>query len=291
MHIKGIIFSALIFGVSLPVMAEECPPDKPLITEKNICQKAEKDENGNLTVKCELQEICHSCDELFDLGTTEENCNLCSNRYFVHVGMESNAFILGNYCTLKECPKGYFKASSGCRPCNDEEEDIRALESFKEECEKCPERIFGMGLCVLKNKPFSEQFCNDKRSWYYEVTKEMCDKCPNREYKDGHCNLKICPEGTFKNQGGDCFECGNTLTIVEEFYKTSEQECAKCSNREYINGKCALKECPQNMFKNKEGYGCYRCEEEYNIPGRITSEQECSKCPNRKYVNGECVLK
>ena len=45
MHIEKIILSALIFGVSLPLMAEECPADSPLKGKDGVCYSCdEKDE-------------------------------------------------------------------------------------------------------------------------------------------------------------------------------------------------------------------------------------------------------
>ena len=45
MHIEKIILSALIFGVSLPLMAEECPADSPLKGKDGVCYSCDEKDN------------------------------------------------------------------------------------------------------------------------------------------------------------------------------------------------------------------------------------------------------
>jgi hypothetical protein len=97
---------------------------------------------------------------------------------------------------------------------------------------------------------------------------------------------------------------------------TTEQECNRCSDSEYIDGRC-YKKCNEGTFRNNDKK-CVSCDvnggwiEEYYyefgptgiISGKLTdsrfslvkqnlgtSLQECNKCSNREYVNGFCVKK
>ena len=91
---------------------------------------------------------------------------------------------------------------------------------------------------------------------------------------------------TFKNKSGDCIECGKG-GLVQEAYETSEQECMKCPNCKYEDGKCLLKECPQGEFKRAPEV-CQPCDDRYIYE---SEEKDCIKCPNREYKNGYCRLK
>jgi len=55
--------------------------------------------------------------------------------------------------------------------------------------------------------------------------------------------LKVCPENTFRNDGGICISCSN-----DGFWKTTEEECAKCGTRREMIHRDGIDYC---VLKNK----------------------------------------
>ena len=188
------------------------------------------------------------------------------------------------------------------------------IEFSKEECDKCSEfRTFENGLCVFSRSPYPQRplmsITNVIESWgprgssykavYFEscnflssitTSPENCAQCSNREYVNGNCVLKTCPRFYFTGHRGRCFSCLATgISESIDNYQTTKEECGRCPEREYKDGLCVLRECPQDSpVKSKEG-GCYPC----NFPlGELKIEEgECLKCPQREYKEGQCVEK
>jgi len=87
---------------------------------------------------------CFECENPHSLKVDAKTCQLCPNRK-----MDENGL-----CVLKECPKespmrvkvfedwGY-----SCTPCN----LANTAKSSKAECDKCPNRVYQNGECILKN--------------------------------------------------------------------------------------------------------------------------------------------
>lgn len=117
-------------------------------------------------------------------------------------------------------------------------------------------------------------------------TVEKCLKlCPNRVPfgADNLCMLQICTKNQFMSVDGDCVDC-----MKEGAFKTSEQECRKCSSRTYQDGWCSLP-CPNNTVQNKFG-NCVSCDELSSIS--LWDNDFCMQsCPNRLIKNGKCILK
>jgi len=124
------------------------------------------------------------------------------------------------------------------------------------------------------------------------TTKENCDKCPNREYKDGKCVLVSCDAGKIKTGAGclSCDDVWwRHWSKGDEYYPTKD-DCDKCPNRFWDEKyhECRLIECPDGYFK--EGEGCSSCDQRRRRHA-ITTAEECAKCPNRTYIDGECFIK
>lgn len=176
------------------------------------------------------------------------------------------------------------------------------LEDTFENCKKCPNRIYisdsrvygDKGLCILKCE--EEQFpinldcigcktcvdCGDLESFSW-IPKELCEQCPNRKSigESRFCTLKECPSNSFRTSEQNCRLCEDSRAE-----KTSEEECAKCPNRYFLDGFCMPKNCPENHFRNSDG-DCIACDVHRVIKA---SEDECSKCNNRHMNDGVCVI-
>lgn len=199
-----------------------------------------------------------------------------------------------------KCPPDKPMEQNGkCYPCDDWDNDYS-----KEECDKCPERVYKDGLCVFTRSPYPEyplmyftaigdkdrstrngtnfEACDTMMS--IKTTLENCSQCPNRKYKNGECFLSECPQGYFRDLLKQCIKCSTTWALETN----DKEECDKCPERVYKEGLCILKECPKEAAIRQDGH-CLDCERIFE-QGEV-EESECLKCPNRKYVNGECTFK
>ncbi len=257
---------------------------------------------------------CKECSFLYTVESKEENCNSCANREWDYRNRS---------CILKECPEEYFRTKRGsCEQCSIKD----GIETEEENCTQCPNRKYKDGICILKECPISEPVRNEEGTCrscdslleYDDVNKKECIKCPNREFIGGKC-FKKCGENEFRRYDqkgspeGYCAFC-NSIPVYGIY--TTEQECNRCSDSEYIDGRC-YKKCNEGTFRNNDKK-CVSCDvnggwiEEYYyefgptwiISGKPTdfrfslkrqnleaSLQECNKCSNREYLNGFCVKK
>lgn len=315
---KKLLFVLLLF--SFPAWAIECPADSPIEYEgeciscyffglnvkESECLKCHSREfiDGKCVVKCKENEFrgfgndkseepdtfCKSCDSnSYDVLTTEQECNKCSNRAYID-----------GFCISKDKPmKG--------RDCN-----VFFPESVSEKvCDLCPNREYINGKCRIKEEILiknAKKKCNCKSDEYtvytidglslscrclkcsekvnttlrnkdgflYSTDKQECDRCPNRKYESGKCILSKCSEGEFRDREGSCLSCG-----LMRAYESNEGECLKCSNRQFIDGKCVLKECPKDYPIRRDG-NCSSCDSSAN-------ESECAICSG-EYINGACLF-
>ena len=272
---RKIILAILLFGISLPVWAMECPVDKPM------------KKNGN----------CYPCEERDNLFSGEE-CNKCPKFRKFEDGLciftkspypDLPLFHIQEYTVV--CPECIEECES-CVPelisrtvfssCDDNE----IVPANKEDCALCPNRKYENGKCLLNECP-KGYFRLDRgdclrcgTEYSYTVEEESCDNCPEREYKNGKCMLKTCPMYVpIKLSDGNCVSC--SVAIGK---KITESDCAKCRDMDYIEGKCVQK-CKKNQFKTLDGY-CLECDDP-----RLeeTTLEECQKCSNRLWY-GKCQL-
>ncbi len=273
------LFFLLLLCFSFPVLAIECPADRPVVYKGK----------------------CLSCNSFFGVQDIEETeCIKCSDREYID-----------GDCVIK-CKKNEFRGLNQlgkynwwCNSCDHSYNTI----TTEEECRRCSEHIYVDGFCVLKDKPMADHDCNFLNA--VQVSPKICDLCPNRENTNGYCALKKCPDGMIKTDRLDCFACDND----GDYYFVQQSVCNECPNREYIadHGQCRLKKenliakikekckCGENEFI---GYNlfyqachCVKCSEEKNPVfgggwyGLGTDEEECSKCANREYDGHMCFLK
>ena len=211
---------------------------------------------------------CFSCDEKETVWTTPKECTSCSSREIVReVPGDSNRVL----CALK-CPANSYRISqTKCDFCK----SYKVSFATKEDCEKCPDRIYKDEKCILKVCP-ENTFRNDTMNCIdcgdaHSVSskKEECLKCSNREMitieaenefpvlpgsfpeKIERCVSKC--KGKCRDYWGNCYNCGDCQYLGA--YSVSEGECSKCSNRQLIDGLCVLKACPKGK-KLELPYGC-----------------------------------
>lgn len=174
-----------------------------------------------------------SCDDprgvRIGLPTTELDCRACENRK-----------IQDGYCVLKECPEDKPVRGAGmsglypwsCLSCSDENV---WLQVERDECLTCG-RIFDedRGACL----PY--RYCEENEmlfSAFDDVCWERSYYCLNvLESLESFSVTSRFLSSTFKGKNGSWFMCNSNLIVA-----SSEKQCAKCSNREFVNGYCVLK--------------------------------------------------
>ena len=185
MHIKGIILSALILWVSLPLLAEECPVDNPL-----------KGKDG----------ICYSCDEKDNVYLEKEEDNsVCPERALKKSTFPTET-IISIKADLKQCPPEQPFSYVKKMIIDNTHEEVREVECG--DGKTCTQTSYYPGTYEFPIR----SCCNcdecDGPTLFSEFNKEECSKCPNREYVDGKCILKqekidleVSTDGTIKMTG------------------------------------------------------------------------------------------
>ena len=270
----------------------DCPPEKPF----NVSSKVDRE--------------CRSCDELEVLVLEKEHkadFDRCPNRETVGTGDLLRS-------RLKECPKSHPLRDhwGSCRSC----EDPKAISlENKTDCDVCPNRQTEEWMkdryrCSLKKCPadfplFDNRDCLACDSPYVTYDdKETCEKCPNRQYMDPPArNLR---KGCYlkpKDESRPLF-CTGYYVVYDSgsshnpqlFYPCDDKEdiwtvpevCAKCPNRDYIDGKCVFRECPKGSMKGSylddDPERCWLCDESLSFK---TTKEECHKCPDRLFGGSE----
>ena len=267
---------------------------------------------------------CFVCDGLEDvIVVNKEDCNVCPNRevrteedeYYVE-GKEIKKYIY--HCQLKQCPENApLRGDGDCLSC---EEGVWT-DDPKEICDKCPNRQFiDKGEVVFVG-------VKDGNRW---IKKTAHAGCYLKEDKDGYDEPLFsvpleeevltppCEEG--KNciigyiTGIARIWCSDIPQYYcehrQRFYPCDEKDdietlpevCAKCPNRDYVEGKCIFRECPAGSIKKIDDNDYDLCEEcdRNQLDIEITTKEECHKCPNRfwgmtrgedgKYVCAHCNI-
>ena len=291
-----------VFSVSY---LKNCPASYPLKNEKKGCV---------------------SCDGLKDvIVINKEDCNACSNREVRTEEYED--FVDGkkvlkhtHHCQLKQCPENApLRGEGDCLSC---EEDVWT-DDPKETCDKCSNRQFidkgeviFVGIkdgnrwikktahagCYLKEYKYESEEsrplfsvsledevitppCEDgKLCAIYDHSRYIYRRCSDiSQYDCEHMQ--------------DFYPCDRKYEI-----ETLPEVCAKCPNRDYVEGMCIFRECPVGSIrKTDDNYYdlCIECNyDQWDI--EITTEEECRKCPNRfwgmtmaddgKYVCAHCNI-
>lgn len=121
----------------------------------------------------------------------------------------SNSVPVGKEC---KCQKGYILSMRACLAC------AKINAPWDEETEKCGETCpYPLSIDVEQNKCV----CKDR----YTIN------------ENDECVLKNCAKGEFRAYGL-CYSCSSK----QVFSSVDAEECIKCSNREYVDGECRIKE-------------------------------------------------
>ncbi len=278
---KKIILSSLLLGISLPVLATECPPDKPL----------------------ESEDSCYSCDSLegLDMRWKEEKQDICPNREIVtvmHYGSLSYPYEIS---ILKKCPpEAPLRSVEGCIPCDNKQHQVVAIS----DCSVCPNlsvRSLGKDhVSCLPPCPENKFLAEGGVSWkcisctdgyVTGITESDCQKCPNRFwneekqsclFKESPCGKNIAFVKNRLDEGWECISCENGY-YIRGF---SKEECEKCPDYRFWNEEknvCDFKRSPYPekpimipiKYLSLEGYSFESCDDEsYNIPKEECSSQD-----------------
>lgn len=151
---------------------------------------------------------------------------------------------------------------------------------------------WGRNNCCPKEKPISLADgtcvdCYDTRVFALGDPPDLqtcLTICPNRVPfgSDELCMLPICTADQFMSRDGSCTSCQETGYIP-----TSEQECRRCPNRKYTNGRCGLP-CPADTIQDQSG-ACIPCQaNDAVIPD---NPNDCTQaCRDRHMEGNKCVL-
>lgn len=118
----------------------------------------------------------------------------------------------------------------------------------------------------------------------------LAEECPKDSPLVGE--LILCVDGVDEHGlpvGGcnpvpHCLSCNHSREV-----KTTKSNCNQCSNREFLNGLCVLKKCPDFAPVRWKDGGCHFCYEIGRDGSWMTTEVDCQKCPNTEYKNGQCI--
>lgn len=170
---------------------------------------------------------CHSCSEDMIPDTTQEQCSKCPDHMYAK---EWNKCIVCSY-TGNPGNAGTFSEN---------------------ECSKCPNRTFKAERCFLSRcedgfyRGLSGECYSCLDEGHGLTTEYGCKKCPNRDILGNRCLLR-CLENEFLGENfsekhsklngynGHCISCSDTKIIL-----TNLEQCSRCPNREYVDGKCIL---------------------------------------------------
>lgn len=273
------LLMSLFLGLSLPVLAIECPKDMPM-EKKGKCYSC-KDSNSYEDFS---EKECNKCPEFrkFENG----RCTFTKSPYPDRPLMAKTVVL--SYARRGRAPRRRSTLIMEFFSCD----ELRATGTIEENCMVCPNRKFENGSCVLKECP-QRYFQDDKGNCLdcshddpFKTRAEECHKCPNRQYENGVCGQRECIKENFvKTSAGACVSCQNLKYLPRTMEKS---ECQKCANSEYKNGQCSIK-CSENEFRIEAG-GCIGCKIEAEVEA---SEFECNKCLARVYDSqfGKCRLK
>ena len=215
--------------------------------------------------------FCIPCDEVNGDKLLKEECEKCpyhvfNNGYCNRNGSPDPTLLLVAH---EDGDNGRVRESY--HSCDTDER----ISTTKEHCDKCPNRIYVKDFCILKECPAGKVMgvyyeCTSCKTilYYRPITKkEECLKCSNLVFKDGQCLYKISQDPgrrlvyTFEDSrwlstnkegvtiGGweDVWLWNQTDCNEPDNVKTTKEYCDACPNREYIDGKCILK---NNLSRN-----------------------------------------
>lgn len=237
-----------------------CPFDNPILLSDGTCTN------------------CYDT-KPFSIGNNAslDTCQkLCPNRV---------PFGADELCMLPICTNSQFMSrDGGCVDCMKE----GAFKTSRQECAKCPKRIYQEGWCSLPCPENTVQDisgvcipCNELSAVSLNDNGICTKSCPNRMVEKNKCILRTCPEGMILDQKGDCVSCQAETSI----YPLNPDDCATCPNRERQADVCQLP-CGDGFFRTLSGL-CVPCSAKEAFPV-ASGSGECLKCPNRMGLENYC---
>ena len=259
----------------------------------------------------ENQEKCETPDETCkrQFQTSDGKCYACTSiSKGLYVGSSDTEYvgakeirqscldcgrtIYNGYCILESnCKIGEFLGYNGsCYPC-DTNGRVAVTDDETSGCS---------ANCKMKDSSYSEDSDATPTRWVTLGEKNAYNN-PTRYF----C-MKICPDGYFQNEDGNCYKCNsNDGQFVSAFYtfKDLQANCTKdCpEERELVRGNanCAIKECSgTRMWRNRQGH-CMACDTntiDYVLPDNVDQDvmsryiAACENCGNRVFVpEDRCV--
>jgi len=282
-----------------------------------ICEERETVDGYSRLKQCpknfarDLYGNCQFCDEVYFFSVAKESdCDACPNREVGYKWQRDSKEIFR--CQLKTCPESLpLSAGGDCFAC-----DAKIFpDNAKEACEKCPNRMF-----LPKGHTI---FQDDEKRWY--INEDTCIVNPPKysdqvlvvlstrmsvEFLKKEANAVFDRVGNFivgiwdpqdnrpKNWEGDyrrafkyaICSCENDVDIT-----TLPEMCARCPNREFKDGQCILKNCPEGMIRVADDlyFGMFtksvanasrEDEKLYGTEYSIT--EQCEDCSNRLWMGG-----
>ena len=308
-----------------------CPKDRPIMDKWGGCHACDDEYNFQTDeIECQkcpnrrqygeyckiacdkyepMQDVdgngrCYDCDYEDGLGIPKSECNKCPNREMVNDGC------------FEKCPDyaPLVDENGTCYTCDMEEHitrryyhafsvsgtlvynttggySMQAVKTSKENCSKCPNRIYRDGYCI--NKAPQGIYMTDLQSKQYyscsverplNIPKEECDKCANRMMIGNACVIKECPDDRpIQLSNAECVSCDATAML-----SISKEQCDKCVNRMMIGNACVIKECPDDRPIQLSNAECVSCDATAMLS---ISKEQCDKCPNRVMRGPFCTLK
>ena len=205
--------------------------------------------------------FCIPCSEVNGDKLSEKECIKCPYHVFNNGHCNRNGSPDPNLLLVAHENGDNGKVRESYHSCDTEER----ISTTKEYCDKCPNRIYVKDFCILKECPVGKVMglyyeCTDcKDILYYRpiINQEECSRCSNLIFKDGQCLYKISqdPERrlvyTFEDSRWlekdasegwrDVWLWNQTNCNEPDAVKTMKEYCGVCPNREYVDGKCILK--------------------------------------------------
>lgn len=229
---------------------------------------------------------CVSCtDKTAAFNASLAECRKCPSETRISIGTECRrcdqiAWVNASLSDCKKCSKlVYFGTDNRWGVCTNTCAYPTPTPSTKGMCEQCPNRYFTgandlVGMCDFCNGIVT----NNGRTC---IPKDQCQ--PGYVHNSSYVCVECSDKTGFYAMADECRKCPNDTNFLGSYCHscvtsvwigTTKEDCAKCSNRVYMNGKCGMCTSPE--------------------PTRGT-KAECGQCPNRYFdgtndATGNCRL-
>jgi len=248
-------------------------------------------QNTYTTFSAETPQLqCISCEQNdkyeYFYSSDFASCKLCGNRYMsgsschpcsfegghVYTSEASALEQCGNLCNNRavweiNSPASWAKVICGNCDDNKRFDDAKDQAAACATCNKKRpnSRVMINGDCVL-NCP--------KNGMIFDSSKKKCVDCSTSSVTTvdaATCLNSVCATKRFpKSSGTTCYSCEKNSAV-----ETTQAYCNNCSNRQYANGKCYLKNCPKDTFRQADMMSCAECDGGSETEA---SQEQCALC-------------